>query len=206
MDGADRTRRRLRRADEPLLNRPPVRLTCEPGHPPGVDQPAVGTHPPRLPAATGTPLPRVVLIARAAHHHRSLGRRSVPANPPQRYILAVAHQPGPDPLIQRGADGGRDFFSEVELEKAAWRFLDGPREIGTRHADGTVGVARVTESYIYRGPDWPQADGSVIRKGTWLIGMVCDEPTWEAVEKGEFTGVSVQGAARRRKPALALAA
>ena len=124
----------------------------------------------------------------------------MPENPPQRYILAVAHQAGPDPGIRKGADGGRDYFSEAELEKAAWKFMQGPRQIGLNHADGSPAMATAVESYIWRGDPWPQPDGTVVRKGDWLIGFVCDPPAWDLVQKGLVTGVSVQGAARRRRP------
>jgi hypothetical protein len=120
---------------------------------------------------------------------------------PQRYVLSIAHQAGPDDDIVKGADGGRDYFTEAELEKAAWAFMRGPMEIGVGHADGTVGAADPVESYIYRGPDWPQPDGRVIKAGDWLVGFVCrDEQTFEDCRKGRFGGVSVQGAARRIKP------
>lgn len=119
---------------------------------------------------------------------------------PRRYLLAVAHQAGPDPDIRKGADGGRDFFTEDELEKAAWRFMRGPMEVGVDHADGTIGAAVPVESYIYRGPDWPQPNGTVIRKGDWLLGLDVSEQTYQEARTGRFGGVSVQGAARRVKP------
>lgn len=122
------------------------------------------------------------------------------AEKPQRYVLGLAYQAGPDPRIMRGADGGRDYFTPDELEKAAWQFMQGPREVGINHADGTCGVAKTVESYIYRGPDWPQADGSIVKAGDWLLGVQVDEPTWADIEKGRITGFSPQGAARRVKP------
>jgi hypothetical protein len=113
--------------------------------------------------------------------------------------LGLAYQSGPDPRIQKGADGGRDYFSPAELEKAAWAFGSGPREVGLFHADGTVGAATVTESYIYRGPDWPMGD-VIVKAGDWLIGAVLDEPAWDLYKAGKITGFSPQGAARRIKP------
>ena len=124
----------------------------------------------------------------------------MPEKPLTRYILAVAHQAGPDPSIRKGADGGRDYFTEDELEKAAWAFMQGPMEIGVDHVDGTTGVAVPVESYIYRGPDWPQPDGTVIKKGDWLLGLRTTEDTYQDARAGRFGGVSVQGAARRVKP------
>src|ERR1700761_9353536 len=93
---------------------------------------------------------------------------------PQRYVLGIAYQAGPDPRIAKGQDGGRDFFTAAELEKAAWEFLaNGPRT-GMFHLDGTEldgngdAVATVVESYIYRGPDWNLGDGLVAKSGDWL--------------------------------------
>ena len=119
------------------------------------------------------------------------------ADQPQRYVLGIAYQAGPDPLIQRGMDGGRDFFSAAELEKAAWGFLrDGP-EVGLFHADDTEGAATVVESYIYRGPDWDLGGGTVVKAGDWLIGAILDETAWDLYTTGRITGWSPQGSARR---------
>ncbi len=116
----------------------------------------------------------------------------------QRYVLGVAYQAGRDPRIQKGADGRRDYFTAEELEKAAWSFLKGRPIVGLFHADGTEGHFTVTESYIYRGPDWDQGDGVVVKADDWLIGGICDEPAWSLVKSRRVTGFSPQGVARRR--------
>ena len=117
--------------------------------------------------------------------------------PEQRFFLAVAWQAGRDESIVRGADGRRDFATAESIEKAAWKFMK-TRDLGLFHQDGTMGHAELTESYIYRGPDWPQPDGTVVKAGDWLIGGIADEPTWAAMKAGRITGVSVQGAGKRR--------
>ena len=118
----------------------------------------------------------------------------------QRFVLGLAYQAGPDPRIRVGADGTRDYFVPEELEKAAWSFLDeGGSQIGVQHADGTVGAARVAESYIYRGPDWQVGD-TLIKSGDWLIGVILDETSWALAKSGQFTGFSPQGVAKRRHP------
>ncbi len=119
----------------------------------------------------------------------------------QRYLLGLAYQAGRDDRIKRGADGHRDYFTSAELEKAAWEFIK-TRQAGLFHVDGTEteGHFEVTESYIYRGPDWTQPDGSVIKAGDWLIGGICDDLAWGLVKTGRITGFSPQGAAKRRKP------
>lgn len=117
----------------------------------------------------------------------------------QRYVLGIAYQAGRDERITKGADGARDFFTAVELEKAAWRFMaDGPRDVGLFHMDGTEGHARVVESFIYRGPDWTVGD-TVVKAGDWLIGAVLDEVAWTLYKDGHISGFSPQGTAKRRK-------
>lgn len=125
------------------------------------------------------------------------------ADEPQRYVLGVAYQAGPDPRIKRGADGGRDFFSADQLEKAAWSFLPSGAQVGLFHGpDDTVGHATVVESYVYRGPDWDLGNGDVVRKGDWLIGAILDDVAWQLYKSGRVTGWSPQGTAVRR-PATA---
>jgi hypothetical protein len=118
----------------------------------------------------------------------------------QRYVLSLAYPAGRDARIVKGADGARDFFTPVELEKAAWEFLASRPEVGLQHADGTVGAAQVVESYIYRGPAWDVGNGVVVKSGDWLVGAICDETTWADVKKGKYTGISMQGMARRHVP------
>lgn len=120
----------------------------------------------------------------------------------QRFVLGVAYQAGPDPRIQKGQDGGRDYFSAEELEKAAWSFMaDGGRQVGIGHLDGTEGAATVVESYVWRGPDWDLGDGIVVKAGDWLIGAILDEPAWDLAKAGRLAGFSPQGVAKRRRPA-----
>lgn len=120
--------------------------------------------------------------------------------PEQRYVLGVAYQAGPDPRIMRGADGGRDFFSPEELEKAAWSFLKNGPQVGLFHADGTEGAAEIVESYIWRGDDWDLGDGVVVKAGDWLIGAILDPVAWDLYKSGRITGWSPQGSARRITP------
>jgi hypothetical protein len=120
--------------------------------------------------------------------------------PEQRYVLGVAYVPGKDPRIAKGLDGGRDFFTEAELEKAAFSYLaGGSPQIGIGHADGTTGAATVVESYIYRNEQpWDIGNGITVTKGTWLIGAILDEKSWQLVKAGKLNGFSPQGIARRR--------
>jgi hypothetical protein len=121
----------------------------------------------------------------------------------QRYILGVAYQAGLTTSIEKGLDGHLDYFTAEELEKAAWSFLPGGAQVGLFHGpDETIGHFTVTESYVYRGPDWDHGNGVVIKAGDWLIGGICDEIAWRLVKSGAVTGFSPQGIAKRRRPAL----
>jgi hypothetical protein len=128
----------------------------------------------------------------------------------QQYLLCIAWEPGKDDRIAKGVDGARDFMTAPDVEQAAWRLI-------AKHAGGQSGLAhasffdpsrdeshaRVVESYIYRGPDWPMtaADGSevVVKAGAWLVGLECDDVAWAEYKAGRIGGVSVQGRARRRR-------
>lgn len=136
--------------------------------------------------------------AQAQEHMSALYANVEKSAPDQRYVLGIAYQAGRDSRIAKGQDGHRDFISEVELEKAAWRFLaDGPRDVGLFHIDGTEGRARVVESYIYRGPDWTLGD-TVVKSGDWLVGAILDEIAWSLYRDGKISGFSPQGTATRR--------
>lgn len=123
----------------------------------------------------------------------------MPEAPEARFVLGIAYQCGPDPRIMRGADGGRDFFTAEELEKACWSFGRGPREIGVQHQDGTVGAAVVVENFIWRAGDTPFGD-VIVKNGDWILGTILDEPSWALYKAGKITGFSPQGAARRIRP------
>jgi hypothetical protein len=127
------------------------------------------------------------------------------AGEPQRFVLGVAYQPGRDPQIAKGVDGGRDFFTEAELEKAAWSFMQSGQQHGMFHIEGTEGAAQPVESMIYRNPiPWvvPTPGGGapvIVRKGTWLLGSILNDPAWRAHLDGKVNGWSPQGTARRRR-------
>jgi Putative phage serine protease XkdF len=123
--------------------------------------------------------------------------------PEQKFVLGVAYQPGRDDRITKGVDGGRDFFTEAELEKACWSFMQSDQQHGMFHMPGTEGAAQPVENYIYRNPiPWvvpvPGGDPVVVRKGTWVLGAILDDPAWDLAKQGKVNGWSPQGVARRR--------
>lgn len=129
----------------------------------------------------------------------SVGCAVIKSSAERRYTLGVAY-PANKPDVGVAADGFRDFAGPEALESAAWSFLQKGGRIGLDHRDGTDGAGRVVESYLYRGPDWPQPNGYVVKAGDWLVGVVWDEASWADIKAGRRTGFSPQGAAKRRKP------
>ena len=120
---------------------------------------------------------------------------------PDRFILAIAYQSGRNPLIKRGADGHRDYFTERDVELASRTFMrQGNMQMGIMHADGTLGHAEVVESYIWRGEP-KDFTGTLVKSGDWIIGAILDESAWAAVKDGRLTGLSPQGGGRRVRPA-----
>lgn len=123
-----------------------------------------------------------------------------PEGPERRFLAGVAYQAGQDPRIAKGMDGGRDYFSAAELEKAAHSFMLGGQQHGLFHMDGTEGAARTVESAIYRNPvPWVVSDDLMVRKGDWYLAAILDEPAWKLYKAGKISGFSPQGVARRRR-------
>lgn len=123
-----------------------------------------------------------------------------PDGPEQQFVCGVAYQAGPDPRIAKGVDGGRDFFTARELEKAAWSFMLNGQHHGLFHADGSDGVAKTVENSIYRNPiPWVVDDDLIVRKGDWIQGLLLDDAAWRLHKQGKVNGLSPQGVARRRR-------
>lgn len=133
----------------------------------------------------------------------TLGDDEPEDGPPARFVLGLAYQAGRDPRIQKGADGGRDFFAPAALEKAAWSYLRQGAEVGLFHSDDPAAIGRATavESYVYRNPvPWVVSDDLVVKKGDWVLGAILDPGAWELYKQGRITGWSPQGHARRITP------
>lgn len=119
---------------------------------------------------------------------------------PQRFVLGIAYQAGPDPRIKRGMDGGRDFFSKEELEQACWSFMrSGCPQMNAFHVDGTEDCAEPVESFIWRWDDWDVGDGIVVKDGDWCLGAILSPRTWDLHKAGKINGLSPEGTATRRR-------
>lgn len=125
----------------------------------------------------------------------------------QQFVLGLVYQAGPNRIIKTGADGARDYFTDEQLEKAAWGFLGSDMLVGVDHVDDTEGHAVIKESYIYRGPDWVmkdvRGDEVVIKSGDWLAGALLDDTAWGMAEDGKLTGWSFEGKGKRIRKAVA---
>ena len=93
-------------------------------------------------------------------------------------------------------DDEHDTISKQEIEKAAYAFMQAGRsqQVDSDH-DGEAGKGFVAESWLVRrgGPLFAEESD-----GAWAVGIkVTDVETWERVEKGELTGFSVAGLAKR---------
>lgn len=113
------------------------------------------------------------------------------------YTLGVAYPAKSVGKDSQDVDAHADYMTDVELEKAAWRFLaDGAPDSGLMHKDGTGGSGKVVESYIYRGPTW-KVDGQSVEAGDWLLGVIWNDAAWADIQAGKLTGYSMQGMATR---------
>lgn len=131
------------------------------------------------------------------------------ASDERRYLLTVVYSPHRMPL--RGADHKVDLATPDVLEKACWHYALKGLGTGMWHEDGHADEAVCVENYVYRGPNWTVKDAAgneqVIKAGTWLAGYILSPHAWDLYKSGRIGGVSMQGAAARKKPsaeALAL--
>ena len=113
----------------------------------------------------------------------------------RQFTMSVAY-----PALRK--DGHREFAGVDQVEKTAWSWMKRSRTVGLFHADGLIGDGTVVESSVHRGPDWvvKAVDGSeqVVHAGDWLVGVVWSDRAWNAIQKGEIDGFSIDGRARRR--------
>ena len=76
-----------------------------------------------------------------------------------------------------------------EIEQAAHTFLEESRQnqVDVQH-NGQCGYGCVVESYLARKGD------PSFKPGAWVVGIhVSDENTWNAIENGQITGISLAG-------------
>jgi putative serine protease XkdF len=111
----------------------------------------------------------------------------------KKLVYGVVYAPG-DP---NDTDVHKDFATAEEIEKAAHRFLAKSKtDAADRNHDCEIGKGlKIVESAILKGTHEYLPDE---KAGAWYMCMkVEDDDTWEKVKKGEFTGFSMYGTAKR---------
>ena len=108
----------------------------------------------------------------------------------ERFVLGIVLEP-------EVVDAQGDIYSSVEVRQAAHRFMEEFGGLGLMHGMRVNGQVKVLESYV---SPMDFAVGEVaVRKGTWLLAVrVLSDALWDQVKKGELTGFSIGGSARRQ--------
>lgn len=87
-----------------------------------------------------------------------------------------------------------EWADEDEIRKAAHRFMESGALVNAMHKSldpwGTV-----VENYV--APADFMVGSETIRKGSWVIAIRPNDAGREAIDKGEFTGISIEGLGRR---------
>lgn len=91
-------------------------------------------------------------------------------------------------------DAHGDMMSAEEIEKTAHEFIEYYRNIDTEH-NLMAGAGSVVESYI--APDDMTVNGSVVKKGSWILVTKATDEIWEEYKSGDVTGYSMYGIARK---------
>lgn len=111
------------------------------------------------------------------------------ANSEQRYALGIVLEPDV-------VDAQSDVYSAEEVRKAAWGYMVNFRNVGLMHKGLVNQKVALVESYL--APISMNVGGSVIKAGTWLMGLnVHDDALWEQVKQGNLTGLSIGGFAAK---------
>lgn len=106
-----------------------------------------------------------------------------------RYALGIVLEP-------ETVDAQGDIYSADEIRKAAWGYMKDFRNVGLMHKGLVNQKVALVESYI--APVAMNVAGSVIKAGTWLMGLnVHDDALWDQVKKGALTGLSIGGFASK---------
>lgn len=111
-------------------------------------------------------------------------------------VLGVVLEPGTkrDGTVD---DSHGSVISDDEIERAAHLWLARFQNRGLQHKTIVNSKVEIYESYI--APVNMTIGGRKIKKGTWLLMYhILDSALWEKVKKGEITGLSMGGFAKKR--------
>lgn len=102
-------------------------------------------------------------------------------------------------LVPDEVDAHGDIYDEEEVRKAAHDFaINGfysqAPTLGIQHLFKTK-KSLIVESFL--APADMELNGSVVKKGTWLITTkVLSDGLWDSIKNGDFTGFSIGGVAQ----------
>lgn len=93
-------------------------------------------------------------------------------------------------------DAQNDIYSEDEVRKTAYRFMERYQQFGLMHEQVIPSILPL-ESYL--APVDMAVGSQQVKKGTWLLRVrVLDDGIWQDVKSGRLTGFSIGGSAIRR--------
>ncbi len=110
---------------------------------------------------------------------------------PKRLVLGEVYVPY-HPDDPSTVDSHGHATTADEIEQAAHAFLQASRQnrVDVQHS-GQCGYGCVVESYLARAGD------PTFQPGAWVVGIrVTDDATWQAIEQGRITGISLAGNAQ----------
>lgn len=114
----------------------------------------------------------------------------------ERYVLGVVMEP--DETDTQG-----DTQDAATIRKACFEFMEAYRgggtagHLGLMHKQMVDGKLRILENYLQKGD--AKVDGQDVKDGSWIMAVrVDDDDLWAAVKKGDLTGFSIGGYARRK--------
>lgn len=107
----------------------------------------------------------------------------------EQYVLGIVLEPGV-------VDAQDDTYSADEVRKASERFMEQHRNMGLMHKKIVNDKVQILENYL--APVDMQIGDTLVKKGTWLMGVrVKDPELWAGVKDGTYTGFSIGGSAIR---------
>lgn len=113
----------------------------------------------------------------------------------ERYVFGVILEP----LRGDGEhDAQGDTYTADEVSKAFFHWTENHRKHGLMHRE-LIAQGRVVLGENYLAPIDFSINGARVKKGTWLQGnRIRDDQLWRQIKRGEITGYSIGGYARRR--------
>jgi hypothetical protein len=103
-----------------------------------------------------------------------------------------AHQIVTGPaLVPDRPDREGDVVSKENIEEVAYDYMKNHQKVDEMHDGNDRWEHDVVESYI--APQEFELGGTTIPKGTWMVSVQLGDDAWQKVQKGTFSGFSVEG-------------